>query len=72
MRIGQGYAKVDVQIGEVSPNWEKYEQQERQIPIRGGYRWQVKVSGGEHKTLSVDYTIKTFVDSELVGGNRRE
>ena len=70
--IPQGDAKVDVQIGEVSPNWEKYEQQERGIPIRGGYRWRVKVSGGEHKTLSVDYTIKTFVDSELVGGNRRE
>lgn len=65
-------AKVDVEISGVSPMWEKYEQQERGKPIQGGYRWQVKVPGGEQKTLSVEYTIKTFVDSELIDGNRRE
>lgn len=65
-------AKVDVQIDHVSPEWEKYEQQERGIPIRGGYRWRVQVPGGEQTTLSVQYTVKTFVDSELIGGNRRE
>lgn len=65
-------AKVEVQIERVSPNWEKYEQEERQTPIKGGYRWQVQVSGKEQKTLSVDYLIKTFVDSEIIGGDRRE
>jgi len=65
-------AKVDVQIGQVSPEWEKYEQQERGKPIKGGYRWRLQVPAKEEKTLSVDYTIKTFVDSELMGGNRRE
>src|SRR5919202_125369 len=65
-------AKVDVQIDRVSPEWEKYEQQERGIPIRGGYRWRVQVPGGEQTMLSVQYTVKTFVDSELIGGNRRE
>ncbi|WP_155897957.1 mucoidy inhibitor MuiA family protein [Allocoleopsis franciscana] len=65
-------AKVDVQIDRASPEWEKYEQQERGIPIRGGYRWRVQVPGGEQTKLSVQYTIKTFVDSELIGGNRRE
>ena len=65
-------AKVDVEIGQVSPVWEKYEQEERGKPIQGGYRWQVKVPGGEQKTLAAEYTIKTFVDSELVDGNRRE
>lgn len=65
-------AKVDVQMDRVSPEWEKYEQQERGIPIRGGYRWQVQVPRGEQTMLSVQYTVKTFVDSELIGGNRRE
>jgi len=65
-------AKVDVEIGYVSPMWKKYEQQERSKPILGGYHWQVKVPGGEQKTLSAQYTIKTFVDSELIDGNRRE
>src|SRR5919199_1946961 len=65
-------AKVDVQIERVTPDWEKYEQKEREQPIRGGYRWRVEVPAKEQKTLSVDYTIKTFVDSELIGGNRRE
>ncbi|HEY9611402.1 DUF4139 domain-containing protein [Allocoleopsis sp.] len=65
-------AKVDVQMDRVSPEWEKYEQKERGAPIRGGYRWQVQVPGGEQTMLSVQYTVKTFVDSELIGGNRRE
>jgi hypothetical protein len=65
-------AKVEVQIDRVSPNWEKYEQEERGKPIRGGYRWRVQVPAGEQTTLSVQYTVKTFVDSELIGGNRRE
>src|ERR671932_1005030 len=65
-------AKVDIQIDRVSPDWQKYEQQERGAPIRGGYRWRVQVPAREQTMLSVDYTIKTFVDSELIGGNRRE
>ena len=70
--VPQDGAKVDVEVREVSPEWEKYEQEERNAPITGGYRWQVEVAAGETTTLSVDYTVKTFVDSELVGGNRRE
>lgn len=65
-------AKVDVQIDRVSPDWEKYEQEERGAPIRGGYRWQVRVPARGQMTLSAHYTIKTFVDSEIIGGNRRE
>jgi uncharacterized protein (TIGR02231 family) len=70
--IPQEGAKVDIRCDRVSPPWEKYEQQERNLPIKGGYRWQVEVPAKEETTLSVDYTIKTFVDSELIGGNRRE
>lgn len=70
--VPQQGAKVDVQINQVTPAWEKYKQQERSRTIRGGYRWQVEVPAKGQKALSVDYTIKTFVDSELIGGNRRE
>jgi hypothetical protein len=70
--IPQEGAKVDVQINQVTPAWEKYKQEERSAPIRGGYRWRVEVPAKEQETLEVDYTVKTFVDSELVGGNRRE
>ncbi len=70
--VAQEGAKVDVQIDRVSPAWEKYEQEERGTPIRGGYRWRVKVPGGRKAILSAEYTIKTYVDSEIVGGNRRE
>lgn len=70
--VPKGGEKVDVEVRQVSPEWEKYEQEERNAPIKGGYRWQVEVAAGETKTLSVDYTVKTFVDSELIGGNRRE
>ncbi len=70
--IPQEGAKLDVQIDRVTPDWEKYEQKEREAPIRSGYRWRIEVPAKEQKTLSVDYTIKTFVDSELIGGNRRE
>ena len=65
-------AKVDVQIESVSPAWEKYEQQERGAPIEGGYRWQVRVPPKDKTELSVHYIIKTFVGSEIRGGNRRE
>lgn len=65
-------AKVDVQIDRVSPDWEKYEQEERSTPIQGGYRWRAEVPARGQITLSAQYTIKTFVDSEIIGGNRRE
>ncbi|MFN7716619.1 MAG: DUF4139 domain-containing protein [Pseudanabaenaceae cyanobacterium] len=70
--IAQPDAKVDVTITRVIPDWEKYEQQERNEPIKGGYRWRIQVPAGVTKELMIDYTIKTFVDQELVNGNRRE
>lgn len=70
--IPQEGAKVDVQIEKVSPDWELYNQVERETPIQGGYRWRIKLAAKKQATLSVDYMIKTFVDNELVGGNRRE
>lgn len=70
--IPQEGAKVDVQIDRVSPAWEKYEQEERGAPIRGGYRWRAIVPARDKTTLLVQYKVKIFVDSELIDGNRRE
>ena len=70
--IPEKNAKVDVEIGKVTPQWEEYHQEERNAPIKGGYRWQVEVEAGKEMTLEANYKIKTFVDKELVGGNRRE
>jgi hypothetical protein len=70
--VPQADVKVDVTVTRVSPAWEKYEQQERNAVIKGGYRWQVNVPAGGETELTADYTIKTFVDNELVNGNRRE
>jgi hypothetical protein len=70
--VPQPDVKVDVTVTQVNPAWEKYEQQERNAVIKGGYRWQVSVPAGGETELTADYTIKTFVDNELVNGNRRE
>jgi len=70
--IPQTDVKVDVNVTQVTPEWAKYEQEERNVPIKGGYRWQIEVPAGGERELTADYTIKTFVDNELVNGNRRE
>jgi len=70
--VPQEGAKVDVEVNAVAPDWERYEQIERHAAIQGGYRWQVQIPSGGRSTLSAQYTIKTFADSELIGGNRRE
>jgi Domain of unknown function (DUF4139)/N-terminal domain of unknown function (DUF4140) len=70
--VPQADVKVDVTVTQVEPAWEKYEQQERNAVIQGGYRWQLNVPAGGETELTAEYTIKTFVDNELVNGNRRE
>jgi Domain of unknown function (DUF4139)/N-terminal domain of unknown function (DUF4140) len=70
--VPQADVKVDVTVTQVAPAWEKYEQQERNAVIQGGYRWQIDIPAGGETELTADYTIKTFVDNELVNGNRRE
>ncbi len=70
--VPQEGEKVDVELGKVSPQWHKYEQEERGQPIQGGYCWRIKILGQQQAKLSAQYTIKTYADSELIGGNRRE
>ncbi|MEQ9234830.1 mucoidy inhibitor MuiA family protein [Coleofasciculus sp. E2-BRE-01] len=70
--VPQEGEKVDVELGKVSPQWHKYEQEEREKPIQGGYRWRIKVPSQQQAKLSAQYTIKTYADNEVIGGNRRE
>ncbi|MEQ8540613.1 MAG: mucoidy inhibitor MuiA family protein [Coleofasciculus sp. D1-CHI-01] len=70
--VPQEGEKVDVELGQVSPQWQKYEQEERGKPIQGGYRWRIKIPSQQQAKLSAQYTIKTYADSEVIGGNRRE
>jgi len=70
--VPQEGEKVDVELGQVSPQWHKYEQEERGKPIQGGYRWRIKIPSQQQAKLSAQYTIKTYADSEVIGGNRRE
>ncbi|MEQ8974763.1 MAG: mucoidy inhibitor MuiA family protein [Coleofasciculus sp. C1-SOL-03] len=70
--VPQEGEKVDVELGKVSPQWHKYEQEEREQLIRGGYCWRIKVPSQQQVKLSAQYTIKTYADSEVIGGNRRE
>ncbi|MEQ8960652.1 MAG: ATPase, T2SS/T4P/T4SS family, partial [Coleofasciculus sp. C2-GNP5-27] len=70
--VPQEGEKVDVELGKVYPQWHKYEQEERGEPIRGGYRWRIKIPSQQQAKLSAQYTIKTYADSEVIGGNRRE
>ncbi len=70
--VPQEGEKVDVELGQVSPQWQKYEQEERGQLIQGGYCWQIQVPSQQQAKLSAQYTIKTYADSEVIGGNRRE
>lgn len=65
-------AKVDVTVTSVTPDWESYTQEESKHIVKGGYRWRCVIPSGQETRLQANYSIKTFVDKELIGGNRRE
>lgn len=61
---------IHVTVGEVSPEWEEWEPDER--PLQGGRRWRVKVPAGGERELEATWTVRIPKGHELVGGNRRE
>ena len=61
---------IHVTVGEVRPEWEEWEPDER--PLRGGRRWRVKVPAGGERELEATWTVRIPRGNELVGGNRRE
>jgi len=61
---------IKLEVGDVEPAWEPYEQEEPRLD--GGYRWRVRVEPGERRRLRASYSVKIAAKNELVGGNRRE
>ena len=61
---------IEIELGEVEPPWEPYEQEEQRI--EGGQRWRVQVAPGERRRLRASYVVKIASKNELVGGNRRD
>lgn len=66
-----GEKDIEVEVKNVSPAWEPFDQQETNI-IRGGHRWRFSLEPGAKKTLAFSYRVKIDSKAELVGGNRRE
>jgi hypothetical protein len=66
-----GEKEIAVDVKSVSPEWEKFEQADRQ-PIRGGQRWRFTLAAGASKQLGFSYRVKIDSKAELIGGNRRE
>ena len=54
------------------PKPEKYTQEDRDTPIRGGWRWSLRVGASESRTLNWGYKLVFPSKQEVVGGNRRE
>ena len=61
---------IDVTVGDVTPEWEEWEPDDR--PLRGGRRWRVEVPVAGERTLEANWTVRIPKGNELVGGNRRE
>jgi hypothetical protein len=68
LRRGEEHASIE--IVEVDPPWERYEQPS--APVEGAYRWRSTVPAGETETFRVSYAINISSKHEIVGGNRRE
>jgi hypothetical protein len=66
----QGDERVRVEVEEVDPPWERYEQPAR--PVEGAYRWLTTVPAGDSETLRVRYVVGLSAKHEIAGGNRRE
>lgn len=63
---------VEVALGRVSPEHERYTQADRGAPVRGGMLWRVIVAAGAKSTVEYAYRVTLPSKNECVGGNRRD
>lgn len=63
---------VEVALGRVSPEHERYTQSDRGAPVRGGMLWRVIVPAGAKSTVEYAYRVTLPSKNECVGGNRRD
>jgi hypothetical protein len=68
--VREGDDEVSVQVTEVDPPWEPFDQD--RSPIEGAYRWRLNVPVGTTRTMKVNYEITLSAKHEIAGGNRRE
>ncbi len=66
----EGDDKVSVEVADVDPPWERFDQDRRQI--EGAYHWRLNVPSGTTRTLKANYEITLSAKHEIAGGNRRE
>jgi len=68
--VPEGDPDLELEVVEVQPPWEPYEQPEQ--PLAAGHRWRLVLAPGEPQTLRVRYQVLLPSKLELQGGNRRE
>ncbi len=62
---------IHIEVNSSTPRAELYKQNERDHPVRGGYRWLLKVPAGGKQEVKLQYTLAFDKDYEVEGGNRR-
>lgn len=68
--VPEGSSDIELELGEVKPRWDDFEQDER--PLEAGRVWTIEVPAAGERELKASWTITIPKNHELVGGNRRE
>ncbi len=63
---------IKIDVGEVSPPWQRWEAPANEPSVRGAFAWRVELEPQKPIELSASYTIRIPSKLELVGGNRRD
>ena len=63
---------VEIKIVSMRPESEKYDQVDRDAPIRGGMRWRVALPPGGKSKVELVYRLIFASKHEIMGGNRRD
>ncbi len=66
----EGDEELAIETRSVEPPWEPWEQE--RAPLRGAYRWRVRIDPGQVRQVRASYTVTIAAKHELAGGNRRE
>ncbi|MBK8207496.1 MAG: DUF4139 domain-containing protein [Planctomycetes bacterium] len=62
---------IHIEVNSSTPKAELYKQEERDYPVKGGYRWLLKLPAGGKQEVKLQYTLAFDKDYEVEGGNRR-
>ncbi|MCC7509547.1 MAG: DUF4139 domain-containing protein [Planctomycetes bacterium] len=62
---------IQIEVNSSTPKAELYKQEERDYPVKGGYRWLLKLPAGGKQEVKLQYTLAFDKDYEVEGGNRR-